>query len=64
MAPSGADSLHNPTVSPEAGSFQSIMSSTLQFKPTVSLGIFIFAYLKTEQYQFPLPAGYFQPVLD
>jgi len=64
MAPSDADSPSNLVVFPEAGSFQSIMTNTLEFKSTVSLAVTILAYLKTEQYQFPLPASHFQPVLD
>lgn len=31
---------------------------------TPQLAIIILAYLKTKQYQFPLPADHFQPVLD
>lgn len=64
MAPSNADSPSNLAVFPGAGSFQSIMTSTLEFKPTISLAVTILIYLQTEQYQFPLPAGHFQPVLD
>lgn len=63
MVPRDADSPSNPVVFPAAGYFQS-MTNTLEFKPTVSLAIIILVYLKTEQYQFPLPAGHFQPVLD